>query len=139
MMGYDTLLFTGSDDWEMVVTALREERVVVTKDSQIMKRGVITSGRLKAVLITSDEPEQQMKQVIETLDLDCQFRPFSICLECNQPLVERSKEDVEKLVPPHVFQAQEQYVECPVCHRIYWKGTHWQAMTRKIENFMKKP
>ena len=139
MMGYDTLLFNGDDDSRMIVIALRQERVVITKDTQIMKRGVITSGQLKAVLITSDEPELQIQQVIETLNLDCQFRPFTLCLECNQPLVERSKEDVEKLVSPYVFQTQNQYMECPACHRIYWKGTHWQAMTRRLEKFANSP
>jgi len=133
MMGYDTLLFDGEDDWSMIVTALSEGRVVITKDTQIVKRGVITSGRLKAILITSDRPEQQIDQVIETLDLDCQFRPFTLCLECNQPLVERSKREVEDRVPPYVFRTQDQYVECPACHRIYWKGTHWQAMTEKLQ------
>jgi len=137
MMGYDSEFFNGSDDGEMVATALTEGRVILTRDTQIMKRGVVTSGRLKAVLIKSDEPEQQMRQVVETLNLDCQFGLFTICLECNQPLEERSKQQVKDLVPPYVFQTQSQYVECPACHRIYWKGTHWQAMTERLEKFMK--
>ncbi len=137
MMGYDTLLFDGDDDSRMIVIALRQERVLITKDSQIMKRGVVTSGRLNTVLITSDDPEVQMHQLIETLDLDCRLRPFTICLECNQPLVERSKEEVKDLVPPYVFQTQDRYLECLACHRIYWKGTHWQAMTGMLERFTK--
>ena len=137
MMGYDTLFFDEEDDWQMIITALNEGRVILTRDTQIMRRGVITSGRLKAILIQSDETEQQMRQVVEALNLDCQFRPFAICLECNQPLVERSKQQVEGRVPPYVFQTQNQYVECPACHRIFWKGTHWQAMTKKLEKFKK--
>jgi uncharacterized protein with PIN domain len=135
MMGYDTLFFKGSDDSRMVSTALDEERVILTRDTQIMKRRVVTSGRLKAILIKSDKPELQMQQVINGLNLDCQFRPFAICLECNQPLLERSKQQVEGQVPPYVFQTQNQYVECPVCHRIYWRGTHWQRMTSKLKKF----
>lgn len=137
IMGYDTLFFDGSNDSSMVSTALNEERVILTRDTQIMKRRVVTSGRLNAIFIRSDEPEQQMCQVIEDLNLDCQFRPFAVCLECNQPLLERSKQQVEERVPPYVFQTQSQYMECPVCHRIYWRGTHWQAMTRKLDKFKK--
>ena len=129
MIGYDTLLFSSSDDWEMVTTALVEGRVILTRDTQIMKRGVVTSGRLKAVLIQSEKPEQQMRQVIEALNLDCQSRLFTICLECNQTLEKRSKQEVQARVPPYVFKTQNQYMECPSCHRIYWRGTHWQAMT----------
>ena len=138
IMGYDTLFFSGSSDSSMIAIALNEDRVILTRDTQIMKRRVITSGQLKAILITSDEPELQIRQVIDTLHLDCQFRPFTLCLECNQPLVERSKEQVKDLVPPYVFQTQSQYVECPACHRIYWRGTHWQAMTKKLKKFMNK-
>lgn len=139
MMGYDTLFFDGRDDWEMVRTALAEGRVILTRDTQIMKRGVVTSGRLKAVLIQSDEPEQQIRQVVETLNLDCQSGLFTICLECNQPLKESSQQQVRDRVPPYVFQTQNQYVECPACHRIYWRGSHWQAMTKKLEKFTKDP
>ncbi len=137
IMGYDTLFFDGEDDWQMVKIALDEGRVILTRDTQIMKRGVVTSGRLKAILIQSDEPRQQMRQVVEILNLDSQFRPFTICLECNQPLVERSKQQVQNRVPPYVFQTQNQYMECLACHRIYWRGTHWQAMTKGLEKFMK--
>ncbi len=133
MLGYDTLFFTGDDDWQMVITALNEGRTILTRDTQIMSRGVIASGRLKAILIRSDEPEQQIKQVTDELKLDTVQNLFSRCLECNQPLKERTREQVKGRVPAYVFRTQDQYVECPACHRIYWKGTHWQAMNRTLE------
>jgi len=137
MMGYDTLFFDGSNDSEMVARAYAGGRVILTRDTEIMKRRVVTSGRLNAVLIKSDQPQQQMRQVIDTLNLDCQFKSFSLCLECNQPLAPKSKENVKALVPPYVFQTQSQYMQCPACHRIYWKGTHWEAMARRLNRFMK--
>jgi len=136
LMGYDALFFDGSDDSQLIATALAEGRVILTRDTQIMKRGIVTSGRLKAILIEGDKPELQICQVIESLNLDCQFQPFTICLECNQALLERSKQQVEDRVPPYVFQTQNQYMECPNCHRIYWRGTHWQAMNKKLEKLM---
>jgi len=137
MMGYDTLFFNGGDDSLMIATALAERRILLTRDTRIMKRRVITSGQLEAILVRSDKPELQMQQVIDTLNLDCSFRPFTICLECNQPLIERSKQQVKDLVPPYVFQTQNQYMECPACHRIYWRGTHWQAMNKNVEKFIR--
>ncbi|MFC1897513.1 Mut7-C RNAse domain-containing protein [Chloroflexota bacterium] len=135
IMGYDTLFFNGSNDSIMVTAALAEGRVILTRDTQIMRRRVVTSGQLKVILLQSDKPELQMQQVISALNLDCQFRPFAICLECNQPLLERSKQQVKDLVPPYVFQTQRQYMECPACHRIYWRGTHWQAIVKRLEEF----
>jgi len=51
LMGYDALFFDGSDDSQLIRTALAEGRVILTRDTQIMKRGIVTSGRLKAILI----------------------------------------------------------------------------------------
>ncbi len=132
IMGYDAVSFSGSDDSAMVAMARAEGRVILTRDTEIMKRHLITSGRLRAILITSDKPEQQIKQVKEALNLEPKFSPFSICLECNQPLAKKSREQVKERVPPHVFKTQNQFVECPACRRIYWRGTHWQQMTRKL-------
>jgi uncharacterized protein with PIN domain len=135
IMGYDALLFKEEDDGKMVKVALSQNRVILTKDTQIMRRRLVTSGRLKAILIEDDEPKAQLRQIADTLCLDYQFRPFSICLECNQRLVERNKDEVCDLVPSHVFETQSLYMECPSCHRIYWRGTHWQAMSRELEMF----
>lgn len=135
MMGYDTLFFDGPDDTQMVRIAFTEGRIIITKDTQLMERRIITSGRLQAVLITDDDPECQVRQVIEQLKLDCNFNPFSLCLECNRPLEPRAAEDIKDRVPPYVFKTQSRYVECPDCHRIYWPGTHWQAMVEKLKEF----
>ena len=100
-----------------------------------MQRRLITSGKIRAVLIDSDRPERQVRQVVATLGLDSHFKPFSICLECNQPLVERAKDELKELVPPYVFKTQNYFRQCPNCERLYWRGTHWQAMTRRLEEF----
>ncbi|MDD5039263.1 MAG: Mut7-C RNAse domain-containing protein [Dehalococcoidales bacterium] len=137
VMGYDAIFFDEGEDSRMVAIALTEDRVLLTRDTQIMRRRVVTKGQLKVILIRSGELEQQMQQVVETLNLECEFRPFAICLECNQSLNEKTRQQVQYLVPPYVFQTQSQYMECPACHRIYWRGTHWQAMTRRLAKFIK--
>jgi uncharacterized protein with PIN domain len=135
MMGYDTRFFNGGNDAQMVREAMDEDRVILTRDTQIVKRRVATTGQLKVVLVGSDDPRQQMRQVIASLKLGL-MNPFTVCLECNQPLEERSPAQVKDLVPPYVFQTQRQYRECPACHRIYWRGTHWQAMTRQLRELL---
>ena len=136
IMGYDALLFKDKDDGKMIKSALSEHRVILTKDTQVMKRRLVTSGRLKAILVEGDEPKAQLMQIVDALDLDFRFKPFSLCLECNQSLVQRSKGEVRGLVPPYVFKTQSQYMECPSCHRVYWQGTHWEKMSKELERFM---
>lgn len=132
-MGFDSLFFNGENDSDMVRQALAEGRVILTRDTEIMERRVVRNGRLKAILINSEVPKTQIRQVLNSLDLKPHFRPFTICLECNEPLTGKTKEEVENRVPPYVFRTQSQYMECPACQRIYWRGTHWEAMIKKLE------
>lgn len=131
LLGYDAEFFVGQDSL-MVTKALAEGRIILTRDTRIMERRVIACGRLKALLIKSDNPDEQVRQVIVELPLGCDFRPFTRCLECNRPLEERSKEQVATLVPPHVFQTRDRFWQCPACGRTYWRGTHWQRMSEKL-------
>jgi len=133
LMGYDARFFRGESDAELVAIALKEGRVILTRDTRIMRRRLVTKGKLKSLLIASDQPQLQIRQLIDSLKLDYRFNPFSLCLECNQPLVERKKAELKQLVPPYVFKTQEQFRQCPSCQRIYWRGTHWRAMTRRLE------
>jgi uncharacterized protein with PIN domain len=137
LMGYDTLFLPGLDDGAMVKLALSQQRVLLTRDTQIMRWHVVSSGRLKAVLVETDDPRKQLLQVMESLNLNYQFNPFSRCLECNALLEPRSPREVEGQVPPYVFKTQSQYTQCPDCHRIYWRGTHWQAMKKVLQGWQK--
>ena len=62
---------------------------------------------------------------------------FTRCLECNALLEGREKETIKDRIPPYVYKTQDKYMECPACRRIYWKGTHWQAMIDKLNNFIR--
>ena len=135
LLGYDAKLFLGTDDGRMIAQALREGRVVLTKDTQIFQRRVFTMGHLKALLVQGDEPVKQLQQVVAAFNLDYNFKPFSRCLECNQPLVRREREEVKDLVPPYVFQTQTEFRQCPSCRRLYWQGTHWHNMSQEMKRW----
>ena len=135
MMGFDTLFFDEPDDGRMVKLALAQDRIVITKDSEFMKRRAIATGRVKAILVSGDNSEHQMQAVMGKVELTDKIRPFARCLECNAELVELDKEKAEGLVPERVFEIQDQYMVCPSCHRVYWRGTHWKAMTDKMHEF----
>jgi uncharacterized protein with PIN domain len=132
MLGYDTLVFDQPDDWQIVRIALTEKRIIITRDTGVMKRRVITSGKLNALFITADDPEAQIKQVIAAFSLDAQ-QSFTRCLECNASLASISADVVKERIPRHVLETQTQFMECPKCHRVYWRGTHWQEMLKTLD------
>ncbi len=132
MMGYDAQFFNNIEDSLLVDIAVREGKVLLTRDTQIAQRRLATNGRLKVILTRNDDPKEQLRQVISELKLDCQVGQFTRCLECNQVLVNRSKEEVKDLVPPYVFRTQNSYRQCPSCLRLYWQGTHWERMRKAL-------
>lgn len=135
MMGFDTVFFDEPDDGRMVKIALAQGRTVITRDSEFIKRRAITSGRVKAILVAGDCSENQMLTVLRKLDLAGKEHPFTRCLECNTDLQGLDKSEAEKAVPSRVSEIHDQYMVCPACHRIYWRGTHWKAMANKLHEF----
>ena len=135
MMGYDAVLFHGLDDGLMVKLALSQGRIIITKDTGFMKRRAVTTRRVRAVLVSGDDPEVQMQKVITELKLNTCYQPFTRCLECNAVLQPRDREEIKDEIPPRVYERHEQYMECPDCRRFYWQGTHWEDMHRKLQQF----
>jgi uncharacterized protein with PIN domain len=131
--GFDTVCAGGIDDNRLVRIALDEDRVLLTRDTHILERRVVTSGRLKVILIHDDQPRAQLGQVLATLELADELNPFSRCVECNASLRQIEKEQVQGMVPPYVYRTQAYYMQCPGCGRVYWRGTHWVRMKEDLE------
>ena len=138
MAGFDTVLAGFSDDNRMIRAALDEKRVLLTRDTQIFNRRIVSSGRLKVILIGNDQVQAQLCQVFTTLNLAAEIKPFTLCIECNRPLVPKTREEVKELVPPYIFSTKTHYMQCPQCYRIYWRGTHWEKMSKEIEKITQK-
>ena len=137
MAGFDALFFKDIADNRLVRIALDDDRVLLTKDTEIMKRRVVRSNRLKAILIEGDDVKSQLHQVLTALNLADEVSPFSRCMECNELLIPKDKAEIEGLVPPYVLQTQTDYMQCPGCKRVYWKGTHWEKMNIELEEIIK--
>ena len=73
-------------------------------------------------------PREQLRDVIERLDLGRRLRPFSRCLACNAPLAPIDKGAVRDRLPPDVRERHDRFTACTGCGRIYWEGSHWRRM-----------
>ncbi|MDO8530586.1 MAG: Mut7-C RNAse domain-containing protein [Dehalococcoidia bacterium] len=133
VLGYDALLARDVDDNALVRLALREGRVLLTRDTHILKRRVVTLGLLRALLIQHDVVADQLRQVVDALSLEGTAHAFSRCIECNEPLAQRRPDEVRDMVPPYVYGTQRTYSQCPTCRRVYWRGTHWENMRKEME------
>ena len=134
-LGYDTLFINPIDDGALVEIARREGRIVLTKDTGMLRRRAITSGEVQAVRVEGDDWRHQLSQVVRELGL-ASTPQFTRCLECNTILEERTRDEARPAVPPFVHETQEHFLACPSCRRHYWKGTHWHRMQQDLREML---
>ena len=96
--------------------ALREGRIIVTRDTGITQRRLVTSGYLTAVLVEEDDLKGQL---VGCLGRDSQ-RAFVRCVRCNESLDSLSTESAKNRVLPYVYQTQEEFMQCPAA--FVWTG-----------------
>ena len=130
-MGYDTIFPEENGDNELVRIALRENRVLVTRDAGIALRRVVRLGQMSVALIEKDDLRSQLKQLVQDLELDLSGG-FSLCVCCNEPLYPIDKQDVADRLPPYVLLTQPKFFQCPECRRVYWPGTHLANMKSEL-------
>lgn len=124
LTGFDTLYDNHYDDAEIVVIAVREGRIVLTRDRELLKRRELTHG----CFVHAIKPELQAMEIFQRLDLCRNARPFSLCLECNAPLRPIDKAEVAHRLPADVRARQARFSTCDRCQRVFWEGSHWQRM-----------
>lgn len=132
-LGYDTAFINPIDDGDLVRLALNEGRIVLTKDTGILKRRLITSGEVRCLFIHAKAFDQQLLEVIRSASLD-QSEKFTRCLACNQLVKPCPPEEARQNVAPHVAQSFTEYWQCPACCRYYWQGSHWQRMEGVLQS-----
>lgn len=132
MLGFDTLYDNHFEDDAIVAIAARDGRIVLTRDRELLKRRAVTHGCYVHAL----KSEQQLREVVERLDLARSARPFTLCLHCNAPLHPVDKDGVIDRLPPKVQVYYERFSTCDVCGRVYWEGSHWRNMRRVLNELV---
>lgn len=129
-IGYDTTYYRDGADSGLVQIALVENRIILTRDTHLIERKLARN----CILIKSDNVWEQFEQIVRELDLDTKSRLFTRCLICNKELKLAEKEYVRDLVPPYVYQTQNEFYKCLECGRIYWPGTHKDSMLELLNS-----
>lgn len=129
ILGYDTVYKTGMNDNELLQQAIMENRIILTRDTLLIKRRLAK----RHLLIKDDFLPQQLKQVINEFKLDTKSYFLTRCLVCNQSLVLVDKKEAQKQVPPYVYTTQDSFSKCPSCKRIYWRATHVTHLQQRLD------
>lgn len=134
VLGFNVSYYPKIEDTKLVELARRENRVILTRDHELIRK----AKNLKSLLIESDRWENQVEQVLDHFELWKKIDPHSRCIECNAKLKILPKEKAKNLVPLFVYEQAEVFALCPSCGRIFWKGTHFRDMEKKLSRFVQK-
>lgn len=131
MLGYDTSYIHGASDDHLVRMAIREDRILLTRDHLLAQRRII---RNRCIFIRSLKTSEQVSQVIEELSLKSPDENlFTRCVACNGEIFPVSKETIANEVPPYVYRTQTEFGRCTSCGKVYWKGTHVEHVLSALE------
>jgi len=129
ILGYDTTYFCQGNPSSLIIQALRDGRIIITRNSHLSK-----SRGAKTVFIEAEKIKEQMSEALEKLNIQPDAGlMFSRCILCNVELADIAKEKVKGRVPEYVFKTQKDFITCPSCKRIYWPGTHWGNVQKTLE------
>jgi hypothetical protein len=106
-----------------------EQRILLTRDQGLLKRSAVTHG----YWVRATAPREQLREVITRFDLQQQANPFTRCLSCNGLLRSTTLNDVKNEVPENAARFYTEFWRCVACGKVFWQGSHYQRMTRLIE------
>jgi hypothetical protein len=121
LLGFDAAYARDATDRELSAASSGEGRILLSRDRGLLKRREVRQG----CLVRSQFPREQVEQVIARYGLRPLLSPFSRCLVCNASL--------ERAVPGDADTPPRTAGGCPACGRRYWRGSHWKAMERLVE------
>lgn len=129
MLGFDTRYQNDATDEELANECASNGRVLLTRDRGLLKRRAVLYG----CLIRSDEPRQQVTELLNRYGLREWARPFVRCLRCNglhEPVAEA---DVLDRLEALTREYHDAFWRCRDCGNVVWAGTHHERMQQLIE------
>jgi hypothetical protein len=130
--GFDVLYSNRYTDDELVHLSREEGRVLLSRDTRLLIRRSVRDF----IFLESDGIQEQIRQIFLATGTVSLPGLLSRCLECNTLLIQTARESVRDQVPAFVFETQRQFKSCPNCRRIYWAGTHRQAVLHTLNRLL---
>lgn len=132
LCGFDSLFSAFFNDREIIEEAVRESRVILTRDRLLLKNATAATG----YLVKSQYHEEQLREVFDALRLREHVRLFSRCITCNAVLEEVKKEEIADRLLADTKKYFSVFRRCPGCDRIYWEGSHYDNMKKSLASLL---
>lgn len=129
LLGFDVAYDQKANDRQLLEVMARENRALLTRDRPLLMHAIVRHGYSPR----SQNPEEQTVEVLKRFDLGELITPFTRCLRCNAKLEETAKGDIIDELEPLTKIYYNQFRRCPGCKQIYWSGSHFPKLQKRIE------
>ena len=129
LLGFDVAYRQNADDRQLLEVMARENRALLTRDRRLLLHSIVQHGYYPR----SQNPDEQTIEVVRRFDISELIAPFTRCLRCNAPLEEATKADVIDKLEPLTKIYYNQFQRCPDCKQIYWSGSHFPKLQKRIQ------
>ncbi len=129
LLGFDVAYDSQAEDRLLLTVMERENRALLTRDRRLLMHTVVRTGYCPR----SQNADEQTVEVIRRFDLLLCLAPFTRCLRCNAPLQKVSKAEVIERLEPLTKLYYEQFRRCTGCGQIYWAGSHFSKLQKRLE------
>lgn len=129
LLGFDVAYDQGADDRQLIEVMFRENRALLTRDRRLLMHRTVQHGYYPR----SQNADEQTIEVVRRFDLSKLVVPFARCLRCNALLEEATKAEVIDELEPLTKIYYDQFRRCPDCEQIYWPGSHFSKLQKRIE------
>jgi len=136
LLGFDVDYSKDRDDAELASVSQNESRILLTRDRQLLMHRIVDRG----LYVRNTDPEKQINEILDRLDLRKSCTPFSRCIECNGEIykldIENLKPEIILSIPKGVLECCNEFFACSLCKRIYWKGSHYDRLVEIINKIL---
>lgn len=102
----------------------------------VTRRAKVT-GMPTSIVVQSELARRQVTELKHLLrPLVDPTQVLNRCIECNVPLEDIERSEVEHRVPEFVFHHYKGFRKCSSCNRIYWEGSHAKHMTGLLKELL---
>ena len=129
LLGFDVAYPKSADDRQLLEVMVRENRALLTRDRRLLMHAIVQHGYYPR----SQNANEQTIEVVRRFDLSELIAPFTRCLRCNALLEEATKAEVIDELEPLTKIYYDQFRRCPHCKQIYWPGSHFSKLQKRIE------
>jgi uncharacterized protein with PIN domain len=129
LLGFDVAYPKNAGDRQLLEIMARENRALLTRDRRLLMHRIVQHG----YCTRSQNADEQTIEVVRRFDISELIAPFTRCLRCNAPLEEAAKADVIDKLEPLTKIYYDQFRRCPDCMQIYWSGSHFPKLQKRIE------